>query len=149
MIRDALDRMTLGEHRVLAGVDVVRVSLFGFRVGAEVLTRGETSARLLGGPTWQEMTAGAWRVFAGRCAEVVRARPSSPPDETAGVDVAAGARDQERLRVGAATEARIAELRRVHGRALRVTGQARAKRARWTKAEAWLVVSYPRKAGTT
>lgn len=38
MIREALDRMALGERAVLAGVEVERCSLFGFRVGAEVLT---------------------------------------------------------------------------------------------------------------
>lgn len=51
----------------------------------------------------------------------------------------------EELRAGLPeTEERIEELRRRHGRALRVTGQARARRARWTGQEAWLVASYPK-----
>ncbi len=55
-------------------------------------------------------------------------------------------RTEERLLFGApGTEERIAELRRDHGRALRVRGQSKAKRARWTGQEAWLVASYPRK----
>lgn len=104
MIRDALDRMALGELATLAGVDIERVD-------------------------------GGWKVFG-----VVHGR------EEIALALEPG-RSRERLLAGApGTEARIAELRRQHGRALRVTGQARAKRARWTKQEAWLVVSYPKEA---
>jgi len=80
------------------------------------------------------------------------AHPSPPSGEMSpsGGGAAAGERDHERLRAGAPeTTVRIEALRQQHGRALRVTGRSKAKRARWTKAETWLVVSYPKEARGT
>jgi hypothetical protein len=54
-------------------------------------------------------------------------------------------RRQETLLAGAPeTEARIAQLRREHGSALRVNGRSRSRRARWTGAEVYLLVTYPK-----
>ncbi len=63
--------------------------------------------------------------------------------------VAAGVRVVERLRAGTDAERRIGELRRAHGRALRVTGRSCAARARarWAAQQTWIRVSYPAEAG--
>lgn len=79
---------------------------------------------------------------------VACARPSpSPVFASAGEGAASGVRVVERLKAGSEAERHIVELRRVHGRALRVTGKAAAARARWARREAWLRVSYPAERG--
>ena len=51
----------------------------------------------------------------------------------------------ERLTPGPAADARIAELRKIHGKKkVLVGGRSKAKRARWTKADVYLAVSYPK-----
>jgi hypothetical protein len=108
-IERELDSIPLGARATVAGVEVERASLFGYRIGPDVLEDQAVLALLMDGS-----------------------------DDRA-------QRRHEKLLAGAPeTEARIAELRRQHGRALRVTGQARAKRARWLPGqEVWLVASFP------
>src|SRR5262245_36959706 len=120
--------MALGERAVLAGVEVERVSLFGFAVA-----RSEAWGAFGAGTTLPHL----WTI------EEMAALLSAVQTE-ADDDGEALGRTQERLKAGPDAEARIAELRRAHGKALRVTGWARAKRARWTGPEAWLVASYPK-----
>ena len=130
MIREALDRMALGERAVLAGVEVERVSLFGFKVGAEVLSVFQ-AALLLHFALHRPHAV----KIAGRSAEVAHEPREldvtglSPAAQTEVVRGPEGERSVERLKANTvATAARIAELRREHGPALRVSGRAKARR---------------------
>ncbi len=78
---------------------------------------------------------------------VTSASPSPSPGLRVlpGEGAAAGVRVVEQLRAGTDAEQRIGELRRAHGRALRVTGRSCAARARarWVAQQTWIRVSYP------
>lgn len=122
----ALHRMALREQVVLASVLVERVSLFGWKIDGEVGEAAWAAHKL------ELMLAGS--IPAVQTSGEAGAEPSAEKPR----------RVTERLLAGAPeTAARVAELRHEHGRRLRVTGVAGAKRARWTGREAWVAVSYP------
>lgn len=156
MIRDALARIPLFKSAVVDGVLVERCSLLGFRVGidADVLDAPAVVERIeasrwkdFGGPAQTLAGRGKTLGEGGASPLVTSADPSPPPGrDPAGGGAADGERSREELDPGDAAEARIAQLRQIHGRdAVRVTGRARAKRARWMPGvKVKLVVSYPK-----
>lgn len=151
MSADVLARLPLGARAIVGGLLVERVSLFGFRVdhGGDVLDQAKALASLenFGGgvaPTVPPRD----ETLAGVTAPSTSADPSPSSVPTHAEEGAADGerRARETLEPGPAAEARIAELRKLHGtRAVRVTGRARAKRARWLPGaqDVVLTVSYP------
>lgn len=138
--------LLIGERAVVEGVFVERESLLGYRVGERSGLSQEEALKVFGGVGLPESARGQKQDVAVTTDDIACANPSAVPEHQAptGTGAADGERVQEQLAPGPEAEARISELKLRHGRAVRVTGRAKSKRAMWTGVRAWLVVSYPK-----